>query len=89
MVLVELVLAVVVVVMVNVVTVEVVTLVVVFVVSVVETFEIVVRDVETVVISNSPTFKDDSLFPSSDEELVEMLGFGGFVGLKVVKMFSD
>lgn len=65
-VLVELVLAVVVVVMVKVVIVEVVALLVVFVISVVETFEIVVRGVETVVISNSPAFKDDSFFPSSD-----------------------
>lgn len=65
-VLVELVLAVVVVVMVTVVIVEVVALLVVFVISVVETFEIVVRGVETVVISNSPAFKDDSFFPSSD-----------------------
>lgn len=65
-VLVELVLAVVVVVMVKVVIVEVVSLLVVFVISVVETFEIVVRGVETVVISNSPAFKDDSFFPSSD-----------------------
>lgn len=63
---VELVLAVVVVVMVKVVIVEVVALLVVFVISVVETFEIVVRGVETVVISNSPAFKDDSFFPSSD-----------------------
>lgn len=63
---VELVLAVVVVVMVKVVIVEVVSLLVVFVISVVETFEIVVRGVETVVISNSPAFKDDSFFPSSD-----------------------
>lgn len=65
-VLVELVLAVVVVVMVKVVIVEVVALLVVFVISVVETFEIVVRGVETVVISNSPAFTDDSFFPSSD-----------------------
>lgn len=64
---VELVLAVVVVVMVKVVIVGVVALLVVFVISVVETtFEIVVRGVETVVISNSPAFKDDSFFPSSD-----------------------
>lgn len=63
---VELVFAVVVVVMVKVVIVEVVSLLVVFVISVVETFEIVVRGVETVVISNSPAFKDDSFFPSSD-----------------------
>lgn len=63
---VELVLAVVVVVMVKVVIVEVVALLVVFVISVVETFEIVVRGVETVVISNSPAFKYDSFFPSSD-----------------------
>lgn len=63
---VELVFAVVVVVMVKVVIVEVVALLVVFVISVVETFEIVVRGVETVVISNSPAFKDDSFFPSSD-----------------------
>lgn len=63
---VELVFAVVVVVMVKVVIVEVVSLLVVFVISVVETFEIVVRGVETVVISISPAFKDDSFFPSSD-----------------------
>lgn len=90
-VLVELELAVVVVliVMAILVVVDVVALVVVFVESVVETFDIVVRGVETVVISNFPAFKEDSFFPSSNEELVGMLGFGGFLGLEVVKMFSD
>lgn len=89
-VLVELELAVVVVlVMAILVVVDVVALVVVFVESVVETFEIVVRGVETVVISNFPAFKEDSFFPSSNEELVGLLGFGGFLGLEVVKMFSD
>lgn len=87
-VLVELELAVVVV-LVMAILVVVVTLVVVFVESVVETFEIVVRGVETVVISNFPAFKEDSFFRSSNEELVGMLGFGGFLGLEVVKMFSD
>lgn len=71
------------------VVVDVVALVVVFVESVVETFEIVVRGVETVVISNFPAFKEDSFLPSSNEELVGMLGFGGFLVLEVVKMFSD
>lgn len=69
--------------------VDVVALVVVFVESVVETFKIVVRGVETVVISNFPAFTEDSFFPSSNEELVDMIGFGGFLGLEVVKMFSD
>lgn len=88
-VLVELELAVVVVlVMAILVVVDVVALVVVFVESVVETFKIVVRGVETVVISNFPDFKD-SFFPSSNEELVDMIGFGGFLGLEVVKMLSD
>lgn len=71
------------------VVVDVVALVVVFVESVVETFKIVVRGVETVVISNFPAFKEDSIFPSSNEERVDMIGFGGFLGLEVVKMFSD
>lgn len=89
-VLVKLELAVVVVlVMVILVVVDMVALVVIFVESVDETFKIVVRGVETVVISNFPAFKEDSFFPSSNEELVDMIGFGGFLGLEVVKMFSD
>lgn len=80
---------VVVLVMVILVVVDVVVLVVVFVELVVEIFEIVVRGVEIVVISNFLVFKEDLFFFLFNEEFVGMLGFGGFFGLEVVKMFFD
>lgn len=68
---------------------DVVVLVVVFVELVVEIFKIVVRGVEIVVISNFLVFKEDLFFFLFNEEFVDMIGFGGFFGLEVVKMFFD